>query len=273
MASKTLTPQEQMKEYKREIDRACRELDRERRKMEMQQTRLEGEIRKSAKAGQMGPVRIMARDHVRGKKQIQTFYQLRTNLQGVGLQLQTMKSIDAMANAMKNATRAMVSMGRRLNMPQLQGVMRTFGVETERMEMTQEVMADTLDGVLEGEDEEAAADEMVSRVMTELNLSMGDAMAKAPLGAGMRAAAPAAAAPARVAAAEGAAAGAGGGAAAGAGGGAFPPPPGGGGPGAGAGGGGGGDGGGGGMAAPPPSGPTTAAGTDLQARLAALKKD
>ena len=48
-----------------------------------------------------------------------------------------MKSADAMRNAMQNATRAMVQMNRRLNLPQLQAIMRGFAVETERMDMTQ----------------------------------------------------------------------------------------------------------------------------------------
>jgi charged multivesicular body protein 2A len=104
-ASKELTPQEQMKMYKREIDRACRELDRERTKLERQQKKVESDIRTAAKLNQVGAVKIMAKDYVRCKKHVQKFYMMRTQLQGVGLQLQTMKSSDAMANAMKNATR------------------------------------------------------------------------------------------------------------------------------------------------------------------------
>lgn len=48
-----------------------------------------------------------------------------------------MKSADAMRNAMSNATRAMVMMNRRMNLPQLQAIMRGFAMETERMDMTQ----------------------------------------------------------------------------------------------------------------------------------------
>ena len=48
-----------------------------------------------------------------------------------------MKSADAMANAMKSTTRSMVMMNRRMNVPQLQAIMRSFGIETERFEMTQ----------------------------------------------------------------------------------------------------------------------------------------
>jgi charged multivesicular body protein 2A len=52
LASKQLTPQERMKMYKREVDRAIRELDREKRKLEQQQKTLEGELKKAAKANQ-----------------------------------------------------------------------------------------------------------------------------------------------------------------------------------------------------------------------------
>ena len=79
----------------------------------------------------------MAKDYVRSKKHVQKFMLMRTQLQGVGLQLQTMKSADAMQNAMRNATRAMVAMNRRLNLPQLQAIMRGFAIENEKMEMTQ----------------------------------------------------------------------------------------------------------------------------------------
>ena len=70
----------------------------------------------------------MAKDYVRCKKHVQKFYQMRTQLQGVGLQLQTMKSADAMANAMKSATKAMISMNRRMNLPQLTAILRSFGM-------------------------------------------------------------------------------------------------------------------------------------------------
>lgn len=44
---------------------------------------------------------------------------MRTHLQGVGLQIQTLKSVDAMHNAMRNAVRAMTALNKRMNIPQL----------------------------------------------------------------------------------------------------------------------------------------------------------
>ncbi len=44
---------EQIRENKRELNRAIRELDRERSKMERQEEKLKGDIRKAAKESQM----------------------------------------------------------------------------------------------------------------------------------------------------------------------------------------------------------------------------
>lgn len=250
MASKEVTPQEQMREYKREIDRAVRELDRERRKMETQQTKLVADIKKAAKADQMGPVKIMARDYARGKKQIQKFYQLRTYMQGIGMQFLTMKSTATMSDAMKNATRSMAMMSRKMNLPQLQSIMRTFGMETERMEMTQEVMGDTMDGILEADDEEEEADSLVASVLAELKLT--DTFAAVPTG-GAAAATTVATGPARVATAATGGSSSGAGAP-------HPPPPG---PG--------GDAGGFGASAPAPPAESAAA-SSLKERLANMKK-
>jgi hypothetical protein len=148
--------------------------------------------------------------------------------------------------------------------------MRTFAMESDRMENTQEVMGDAIDGVMEGEGEEEEADDIVSQVMMELNLKMGDALPS--VGAGqLSTGATAVAQPQQKVAAAMGAGGVGGGSSGGNGGAGGPPSA----PGGGNGGGGGG-GGGGGMPAAAPA-PTPAPGgagamSDLQARLDALKK-
>jgi len=52
---------EVLRENKRMINRAVRELDREKKEMEREEKRLTIEIKKCAKEGQMGAVKIMAK--------------------------------------------------------------------------------------------------------------------------------------------------------------------------------------------------------------------
>eukprot|EP01050_Picozoa_sp_SAG11_P026813 SAG11_NODE_6557_length_1289_cov_1.422689_1_plen_60_part_00 len=49
---KALTPAEQLRKHKREIDRAIRDLDRERTKLQTQEKKIIAEIRKAAASNQ-----------------------------------------------------------------------------------------------------------------------------------------------------------------------------------------------------------------------------
>merc|ERR1719369_1143611 len=67
-----------------------------------------------AKAGQMDAVKIMAKDLVRTRKYVKKFMLMRANIQAVSLKIQTLKSQNSMAQAMKGVTKAMMSMKRSL---------------------------------------------------------------------------------------------------------------------------------------------------------------
>ncbi len=58
-----------------------------------------------------------------------------------------------MAEALKGAVKSMVRMNKQLKLPQLQAIMKDFAIESERMEMTEEIMSDTIDDVMEGDEE------------------------------------------------------------------------------------------------------------------------
>ena len=68
--------------------------------------------------------------------------------------MQTLKSSQAMADAMRGVTTAMKSMNTKLNLPSLQNILKEFERQNEKMEMTTEVMGDAIDDAFEGEDEE-----------------------------------------------------------------------------------------------------------------------
>ena len=127
-----------------------------------------------------GAAKIMAKDLVRTRRHITKFYQMKTQLQGVSLKLQTLKSNQAMADAMKGATRAMMSMNAQMNMPQLQQIMRQFEMQSEQLEMKQEMMEDAMDSALDEGDEEDEADGLLQAVFDEIGIDMADDMMFVP---------------------------------------------------------------------------------------------
>ena len=59
-------------------------------------------------------VKIMAKDLVRTRRYVKKFILMRANIQAVALKIQTLKSQDAMAQAMKGVTRAMTTMNKQV---------------------------------------------------------------------------------------------------------------------------------------------------------------
>lgn len=86
--------------------------------------------------------------------------------------IQTLRSTQQMSEAMRGATKAMASMNRRMNLPQIQKIMMDFERESEFMDMKEEMMNDAIDDAVEEEDDEAETNEIVERVLDEIGIDM-----------------------------------------------------------------------------------------------------
>ncbi|KAL0035316.1 hypothetical protein WJX77_000643 [Trebouxia sp. C0004] len=177
---KKKTPQELLRENKRMLDKAIRELDRERMALQNQEKKVIAEIKKTAKQGQIDAVKVMAKSLVRNRHAVTKMYGLKSQLQAVSLRIQTLKSTQAMADAMRGATKAMGAMNKQMNLPALSNIMREFDRQNERMEMTSEMMGDAVDDAFEGEDEEDESNELVSQVLDEIGVNLDSELVKAP---------------------------------------------------------------------------------------------
>ncbi|KAI9363252.1 Snf7-domain-containing protein [Pilaira anomala] len=179
---KKKTAAEVLRQHQRSLTKAQRELDREREKLERQEKKLILDIKKAAKENQMNSCKVMAKDLVRTRRNVQKFYQMKTQLQAVGLRIQTLSSSHQMAEAMKGATKAMGSMNRQMNLPQVQKIMMDFEKESEMMDMKDELMNDAIDDAMEGEDDEEESDEIVSKVLDEIGISFNQELDQVPTG-------------------------------------------------------------------------------------------
>ncbi|CAL1703810.1 unnamed protein product [Somion occarium] len=180
---RTVTPAERLRQHQRALAKAQRELDRERTKLEQQEKKLVADIKRSAKAGQLNACKVMAKDLVRTRRYVQKFYQMRTQLQAVGLRIQTLRSNQQMADAMRGATRAMGAMNRGLNLPQIQRIMHEFERESATMDMKEEMMSDAVDDVMEEEEnEEEEGDKILKQVLDEIGVDLSQQLTEAPTG-------------------------------------------------------------------------------------------
>jgi len=175
------TPQELLRQNQRALNKAMRELDRERARLEQQEKKVIADIKKMAKQGQMDAVKVMAKDLVRTRHYCKKFMMMRANIQAVSLKIQTLKSQDSMAQAMKGVTNAMRSMNKQLNLPQIQQIMMEFERQTEIMDMKEDMMNEAIDDAMGDENDEEETDAIVTQVLDELGIQMSDQLANLPL--------------------------------------------------------------------------------------------
>jgi charged multivesicular body protein 2A len=181
---KQKTPKEILRENQRALRRAMRELERERTNLQRQEKNLTIEIKQMAKKGQMSAAKIMARDLVRTRSQITKFYQLKSHLQAVSLRMQTLQSQQAMSDAMKGATKAMMVMNRRMNIPAMQKILQNFEMQSEMMDMKEEMMADAMDDIFDEDQEEEETDEILNQVLDEIGINLSSELVDAPTSMG-----------------------------------------------------------------------------------------
>lgn len=169
-----------LRQNQRALNKAMRELDRERARMETNEKKIIADIKKMAKQGQMDAVKVMAKDLVRQRRYIKKFIMMKANIQAVSLKIQTLKSNDTMAQAMKGVTKAMMRMNKQMNLPQIQKIMMEFEKQSEIMDMKEEMMNDAIDDAMGDDDDEEETDAIVGQVLDELGLQMADQLSDLP---------------------------------------------------------------------------------------------
>mmetsp|Transcript_49652 Transcript_49652/g.86748 ORF Transcript_49652/g.86748 Transcript_49652/m.86748 type:complete len:213 (-) Transcript_49652:157-795(-) len=171
-----------VRENQRMLKKSIRELEKEIRTLETNEKKLIADIKKHAKLNQMGAVKIMAKDLVRTRNYITRFIEMKTHLNAVSLKMQTIKSHDAMATAMKGVTKALTQMNKKINLPGLQKIMAEFMKENEKADITAEMIGDTLDDAMEEEGSAEEEDLIVGQVLDELGVNMSQETPSAPIG-------------------------------------------------------------------------------------------
>jgi charged multivesicular body protein 2A len=77
-----------------------------------------------------------------------------------------------MADAMKGVTKALKSMNKGINLPQVTKIMMDFEKESEMMNMKQELVNDTIDDAMDDMDDEEESENIVNQVLDEIGISL-----------------------------------------------------------------------------------------------------
>lgn len=86
-----------------------------------------------------------------------------------------------MTSALQGTTHAMKAMAKTMNLPKLNQIMMEYTKESEKMEMTQEMIGETIDDVMDADQDEEEEDKIVGQVLDEIGIDLTGAVPEAPV--------------------------------------------------------------------------------------------
>eukprot|EP01118_Nematostelium_gracile_P018938 TRINITY_DN8580_c0_g1_i1.p1 TRINITY_DN8580_c0_g1~~TRINITY_DN8580_c0_g1_i1.p1 ORF type:complete len:202 (+),score=71.20 TRINITY_DN8580_c0_g1_i1:31-636(+) len=171
------TPQEILKENKRDLNRNKRDLDKELLVLDREEKKIILEIKRLAKLGQNANAKTMAKELIRLRGQRDKIYAMKGQLSGVQSRTTTMQASATIAKSMHGATKAMAYSNAAMPMQQMQRTMMEFEKQNEISSMKEEMM----DSILDGDDEEEElVDEEMSAVLDSIGLETASMIPNAP---------------------------------------------------------------------------------------------
>ncbi|CAN0132884.1 unnamed protein product, partial [Ectocarpus sp. 13 AM-2016] len=168
------------KDAKRAVRSGERDLDKEIRNLDRSEKSLVAEIKKTAKGGNQGATRTLAKQLVQLRAQKEQLYSARAKLAGVGNAATTAATSASLAGVMGNVAGVMKKVNEAVSTEETAKIMQQFAVENEKMNMSEEMMDDALIDAFDGEGVEEEADGVVGQVLAELGLEMDGKMVDAP---------------------------------------------------------------------------------------------
>ncbi|CBN76954.1 similar to chromatin modifying protein 2B [Ectocarpus siliculosus] len=173
-------PKAAAKDAKRAVRSGERDLDKEIRNLDRSEKSLVAEIKKTAKGGNQGATRTLAKQLVQLRAQKDQLYSARAKLAGVGNAATTAATSASLAGVMGNVAGVMKKVNEAVSTEETAKIMQQFAVENEKMNMSEEMMDDALIDAFDGEGVEEEADGVVGQVLAELGLEMDGKMVDAP---------------------------------------------------------------------------------------------
>ncbi|CAJ0592522.1 unnamed protein product [Cylicocyclus nassatus] len=173
-------PKAQARENTKNIRRANRELETDRRALERREKELEAEIKKLAKQGQKDACAVLAKQLVQLRHQKTKSVAMSSKLTGIGAQNHNLQSMNKMAVVMGTTVNTMKTMEKQMPTEQLAKNMREFQMAQERLGITDDMMNDALDNILDEPGDEEEQNAIVNQVLDEIGIESQSKLANVP---------------------------------------------------------------------------------------------
>lgn len=177
---KKLSVKEQQRDNDKNLRKASREIDRERRKLEEEEKKLEQEIKRNAQAGNNDVCKILAKQLIEVRKQKSRTFVANSKITSIGFQNKNIGANIVLTNAMSTTSKTVSEMNKIIRPETIGNTVREFQQANMRMEMTEEMINDTLDDMLTESGDEEESNAVVDKVLDEIGIEISGKMATIP---------------------------------------------------------------------------------------------
>eukprot|EP01006_Ploeotia_vitrea_P011600 TRINITY_DN3085_c0_g1_i2.p1 TRINITY_DN3085_c0_g1~~TRINITY_DN3085_c0_g1_i2.p1 ORF type:complete len:223 (+),score=51.52 TRINITY_DN3085_c0_g1_i2:38-670(+) len=164
--AKKVDPQEQAKEWRKQLRSEARGLDRQIRKITMEEQKVTRSVKEAAKKGQNDVVRILAKELVGSKKAKNRIYCAKAQLHSVEMSIQQQAAQVKLTGAIARSTEVMSSMNELMKVGEIQATMRAMSQEMMKAGLIDEMVEETMESLDEVDEDEV--DEEVDNVLNEI---------------------------------------------------------------------------------------------------------
>ncbi|PWN21927.1 hypothetical protein BCV69DRAFT_257990 [Microstroma glucosiphilum] len=165
------TKEERVKQVQSQLRSEQRQLDREMRNIDASVIKAKAEVKRLAKKNDLKSAKILAREVVRSNAQRNRLATSKARLNSIGLQLNHQMAMYKVTGAMGKSAEIMKMSNQLVKLPEMSAAMRQMSAEMVKAGIMEEMMEDTLDSGVLGEDEEELEEEaqgQVDKILFEL---------------------------------------------------------------------------------------------------------
>ncbi len=182
---KQLSPDEQFREFRKNIRRTNRLIEREVRTLQSKETEIKSKVKNFVKDEENKAAVTLVRDMLRNRAAISKFRVLQVQMDSILIKVMHMKAEMGVTNALKQAGFMMKAFNDSINLVHLNAIMQQFMKQNEISDIKSEMMDEIVnEGIDEGEVEDTLVESMVS-VFNEMGVEVSPKLHEAMMPSGM----------------------------------------------------------------------------------------
>jgi charged multivesicular body protein 3 len=162
------TPQEMAEAWKKQLQAEARNCDKQVRLIQREELKLKQSAKVAAKKGDIGSVKLLAKELVRAKVTVRRLETTKAQLNSVARQINMQLSQVKVTKALATSTGIMSHMNSLCRVPQIASMMRQMQAEMTKSGLVEEMVGDAMDMALDDDVDESELDAEVNAVVKQI---------------------------------------------------------------------------------------------------------